>query len=146
MTYLIVSDLSDTVNIWWKDLDATGQSNSSHPINTWTNSSIAIPNSFQNTSLGYTDYLYSQDSQLNLVGYNVSFAAENTSFVSGDDFIIQADVGLAGTHMSVTAVPDDSGGQTVLVFNQVNGSDVTEFIRDLVEGQWTSYSLPIPLE
>ncbi|KAK3700905.1 hypothetical protein LTR37_015708 [Vermiconidia calcicola] len=144
VTYLMASDLSNTVNIWWKDLNSTGKENSTHPIETWTNSSVAIPNSFQNTSLGYTSHLYSQDSELNLVGYNVSWNAENTAFVPGDEFEIEGDQGLAGTHMSVTAVPSDSGGESLLVFNQIEGDSITVFTRDIEQGQWTSAVLPLP--
>lgn len=144
VTYLMLSDLSDTVNIWWKDLNATAIGTSDYPVGSWTNSSAAIPNTFQNTSLGYTEFLYTQDSQLNLVGYNVSWDAESTAFILDDNFVIQDDVALAGTHMTVTAVPADSGGQNLLVFNQVTGSNISEYIRDLEGGQWTTYMLPIP--
>lgn len=144
VTYLMASDLSDTVNIWWKDLSSTLIGNDTHPVGSWTNSSVAIPNSFQNTSLGYTSYLYAQDSELNLVGYNVSWNAESTFFVPNEDFTIQDDAGLAGTHMTVTAVPAGSGGQSLLVFNQVDGDSITEYTRDLDQGEWTSATLPIP--
>ena len=144
VTYLMASDLSDTVNIWWKDLNKTAAGNSSHPVGVWTNSSVAIPDSFQNTSLGYTDFLYAQDSARNVVGFNVSWNAENTFFVPNDNFEIGDDLGIAGTHMTVTAVPVESGGQTLLVFNQVDGDTITEYTRDLYGGQWTSATLPIP--
>ena len=140
----MASDLANTVNIWWKDLSQTTTSDASHPVGERTNSSIAIPNSFQNTSLGYTSYLYAQDSALNILGYNVSFDAEATSFVTEDSLVIQSNIGIPGTRMSVTTAPNESGGSNLLVFNQNNGSSVTEYIRDLYEGQWTSYVLPIP--
>ena len=94
--------------------------------------------------MGYTEFLYAQDSDLNLVGYNVSWNAENTAFVVDDAFSIQDDVALAGTHMTVTSVSADSGGHNLLVFNQIEGDSITEFTRDLEQGQWTMYKLPIP--
>lgn len=142
----MASDLSNTVNILWKDLSQNTTGNSSHPVGEWTNSSAAIPNSFQNTSLGYTEFLYAQDAALNIVGYNVSWNAEATTFVTEDSFTIDGDVGIPGTHMTVTATPGDSGGQDLLVFNQNNGSSITEYVRDLYAGQWTSRPLPIPNE
>lgn len=144
VTYLMASDLHDTVNILWKDLNQTGIATPAHPIGKWTNSSVAIPNSFPNTSLGYTDYLYAQAADYDLVGYNVSWNAESTKFVSNENFEITTDQALPGTRMTVTAVPADSGGQTLLVFNQVTGDTITEYTRDLEGGQWTQAKLPIP--
>ena len=94
--------------------------------------------------MGYTNYLYVQNPDLTISGFNVSFAAENTSIPSGGKFVINGAKGLPGTHLSVTALPDSSGGNSLLAFYQTNGSDITEFVRDLDAGQWTSSSVPIP--
>lgn len=144
-TYVMFVNLQDEVNILWKDLNTTLVGNSSHPINEWTKSNISIP-VFQNTSMGYTNYLYAQNPDLSISGFNVSFAAENTSIPTdpADTFVINGARGLPGTHLSVTALPDSSGGNSLLAFYQTNGSDVTEFVRDLDAGQWTSSSVPIP--
>lgn len=146
VTYLMASDLSDTVNILWKDLSQNLTSTSSHPVAQWTNSSVAIPNSFQNTSLGYTEFLYLQDAGMHIVGYNISWNAEETTLVTADSFTIDGDTGIPGTRLTVTATPNDSGGQNLLVFDQNNGSSITEYVRDLYAGQWTSKPLPIPNE
>lgn len=96
--------------------------------------------------MGYTNFLYIQNPDLTISGFNVSFAAENTSIPSGSEyqFVINGAKGLPGTHLSVTAVPDQSGGNSLMAFYQTNGSDITEFVRDLDQGQWTSSSVPIP--
>lgn len=97
--------------------------------------------------MGYTNYLYVQNPDLTISGFNVSFAAENTTVPPGQSnkFVINGAKGLAGTHLSVTALPDSSGGNSLLAFYQTNGTDVTEFVRDLDAGQWTSSSVPIPI-
>lgn len=102
---------------------------------------------FENSSMGYTNYLYVQNPDLTISGFNVSFAAENTTVPPGQSnkFVINGAKGLAGTHLSVTALPDSSGGNSLLAFYQTNGTDVTEFVRDLDAGQWTSSSVPIPI-
>lgn len=100
----------------------------------------------QNTSLGYTEYLHSQDADSNIVGYNVSWNAEDTTFIEEYYFAIDGDVGLEGNSLTVTATPNDSGGQSLLVFNQNQGSTITEYVRDLYSGQWLSKLLPIPHE
>lgn len=110
---------------------------------------ISIP-VFENSSIGYTNFLYVQNPDLTISGFNVSFAAENTSLPAGpisagqNKFVINGAKGLPGTHLTVTAVPDSSGGNSLLAFYQTNGSDITEFVRDLDAGQWTSSSVPIP--
>ena len=107
---------------------------------------ISIP-VFANSSMGYTNFLYVQNPDLTISGFNVSFAAENTSVPAGqtNKFVINGAKGLVGTHLSVTAVPDSSGGNSLMAFYQTNGSDITEFVRDLDAGQWTSSSVPIPV-
>jgi len=159
-TYVFFINLQNEVNILWKDLNTTTASNSTHPINTWTKSKsstthlfknrlqdqsgpVTIP-VFQNSSMGYTNYLYAQNPDLSISGFNVSWAAENTSIPTDSTFVINGNKGLPGTHLSVTALPNSSGGNSLLAFYQTNGSDVTEFVRDLNVGQWTSYSVPIP--
>ena len=94
--------------------------------------------------MGYTNYLYAQNPDLTFSGYNVSWTAENTSIPSDGTFVINGDKGLPGSHLSVTALPNTSGGNSLLAFYQTNGTDITEFVRDLDAGQWTSSSVPIP--
>lgn len=94
--------------------------------------------------MGYTNYLYAQSPDLSLSGYNVSWAAEDTSIPAEQTFVINGARGLPGTHLTLTALPDPSGGDSLLVFYQTNGTDVTEFVRDLEGGQWTSFSVPVP--
>ncbi|KAL9137008.1 MAG: hypothetical protein Q9175_001792 [Cornicularia normoerica] len=144
-TYVFFINLQNEVNILWKELNTTLVGNSTHPINQWTNSKISIPVA-QNSSMGYTNYLYVQNPDLSISGFNVSFAAENTSIPKDahSTFVINGAKGLSGTHLSVTALPDSSGGNSLLAFYQTNGTDITEFVRDLDAGQWTSSSVPIP--
>lgn len=77
-------------------------------------------------------------------GYNISWAAENTTILQSYNFTVDGAPGLSGTHMSVTAIPSQGGGDNIYVFYQVEGDDITEYTRDIVGGQWTSLRLPIP--
>lgn len=77
-------------------------------------------------------------------GYNISWAAENSSIVTNDSFTVQGEPGLPGTHLSVSALPNQSGGNDLVVFYQTNGSDVSEYTRDLIAGQWTNVEVDIP--
>jgi hypothetical protein len=79
-----------------------------------------------------------------IMGYNISWDAENTTIVSKDTFTIGGDAGLPGTHLSVTALPNQSGGDDINVFYQTVGDDVTEYTRDLEVGQWSKVNILIP--
>lgn len=142
-TYAMFVNTEDTVEVWWRDTNLNHTATDSHPLNEWTNASIAIPHAHPATSLGFTNYFYWQDGASDLImGYNISFAAENTSFV-GAPFAVGDTPGIPGTHLSVSALPDAGGGNTLTVFYQAVGDDVTEFTRDWIAGQWTSTDIPI---
>jgi len=143
VTYLMMVNLDDTVQMLWKDLNSSVPSSPSHPTNVWVNSSVTIPGVMPNTSLGYTNYFYAQMNDGSIGGYNISFAAENSSIQTSQNFDIPQ-TPLPGTHFSVTAIPNASGGDSLVVLDQVNGSDITETTRDLSSGQWSYASLPIP--
>lgn len=142
-TYVFFTNLDSQLNILWKDLNTSLASTPSHPINQWTKANVTIP-VYGNSSVGFTNYLYVQHPDLSIGGYNLTWAAENTTIESSQDFIINGAKGLPGTHLSVTALPNPSGGNSLLVFYQTNGTDISEFVRDLDVGQWTYSQVPIP--
>lgn len=160
-TYVFFVNLDSEINILWKDLNTTLKNSEDHPINDWVKSlsspqillksktltvrtgNISIP-VYQNSSVGFTNYLYVQNTDLSIGGFNISWAAENSTIQHADDFVINGDKGLPGTHLSVTALPTTSGGNSLFVFYQTNGSDISEFVRDLDAGQWTFSQVPIP--
>lgn len=76
-------------------------------------------------------------------GFNITWDAEDTR-ISGAPILVDGAPGLAGSHLSVTAVPNSSGGNDLHVFYQTNGTDISEYTRDLVAGQWAEIELDIP--
>ncbi|KAH9832708.1 hypothetical protein Tdes44962_MAKER00188 [Teratosphaeria destructans] len=144
VTYVTFVNTQDTVEFWWKDTDMNGTATKGHPIDAWTNSSISIPDVNPATSLGYTNFFYAQAADTNLImGYNVSWDAENTSFV-GRPFNVADIPGLSGTRFAVNAMPTLSNGNDLVVFFQENGSDVSQYTRDSVGGVWSHVAVPIP--
>jgi hypothetical protein len=143
VSYLMLINLDNSVNVLWKDLNSSVPSTSTHPVHKWVNTSVIIPNVMPNTSLGYTNYFYTQLNDGSIGGYNISFDAENTHILNDDSFIIPQKP-LAGSHFSVTSIPTTSGGNSLLVFNQENGTDIVENTRDLSGGQWSYAMLPVP--
>jgi len=144
VTYVFMVDLDDTLNIYWKDTNSSLPANNTHPVNKWTNSSIAIAGLHPSSSLGYTNYLYCQLADETINGYNISFDAENTAFVPGNQFQIQGLPGVPGTHLSVTSLSNPSGGESILAFYQTHGDDITGYSRDKEGGQWTGAVVTIP--
>lgn len=152
-TYSMFSNEANAVEVWWKDTNTTAESTSTHPINSWQNATnAAIPNVYPITSLGYTTYFYAQMQDRTIRGFNVSFAAENTSFVEDESFAITDPAGpveaLGGTHMTLTAFAEKDGEKTLwdslYVFFQTEGDDITAFTRGLSGGEWTRGALEIP--
>ncbi|WPH03131.1 Hypothetical protein R9X50_00600600 [Acrodontium crateriforme] len=144
-TYVMFVDTNNTVEIWWRDTNTSVASTASHPINEWTQTSISIPNVDPSSSLGYTNFFYAQMAdtyQIN--GYNISWASENSTIIDSQNFTVGGAPGIPGTHLSVSALPNLSGGNDLVVFYQTAGDDVTEYTRDLVAGQWTAVDLSIP--
>jgi hypothetical protein len=133
----------------WKDTNSSLVSTPEHPINVWTNSSAAINNVYPHSSLGYTTFLYAQDADtLQLRGYNMTWHAEETRIVEEDTLTVEVNIEdegrpVAGSHFSVTAVNDQSGGESLVVFYQTVGNDITEFTRDLYEGMWSYIPVPV---
>ncbi|TID13918.1 hypothetical protein E6O75_ATG07150 [Venturia nashicola] len=111
-------------------------------------SRAAIPDVHPSTSLGYTDFFYVQKSDHHIQGFNMTWAAENTTIVTRDTFTVGdtsgSVVGLPGTRMTVSAVPTKSGGGAMYNFYQIEGTDITLFTRGLAGGQQTRGLLPIP--
>lgn len=134
VSYLMMVDLEDNLQVSWKDLNSSVTPTTSHPVNTWVNTTFTIPGVMANTSLGYTNYLYAQQAGGQIGGYDIIWDAEDTKL--GDTFTIPQ-APLPGTHFSVTVIPDTSGGNSLIVIAQENGTDITENTRDLANGQWT---------
>jgi hypothetical protein len=141
VSYVMMVNLDNDVQISWKDLNSSVPATSSHPVNTWVNTTFVIPDAAPNTSLGYTNYFYLQEEHGPIAGFDVQWNAENTKL--GNKFTIPQQ-SLLGTHFSVTSIPTGSGGDDLIVFSQSNGTDITENTRDLNSGQWSYATLPIP--
>ena len=114
--------------------------------------SVSIAGVHPSSSLGYTNYLVLQYGDETIRGYNISWAAENTTIAPAkdggpgfDEWTVPNVVGLPGTHMSVTALADESGGSHLTVFFQTNGTDITQFVRDDTGGAFTSSEVPVNL-
>jgi hypothetical protein len=114
--------------------------------------SVSVAGVHPSSSLGYTNYLVLQSGNESICGYNISWAAENTTIAPAkggapgfDEWTISGAFGLPGTHMSVTALADESGGSHLTVFFQTNGTDITQFVRDDTGGAFTSSEVPTNL-
>lgn len=148
-TYAMMVNKHNTAEIWWKDTDANRTSTPEHPVNTWVNATgYAINGVYPSTSLGYTEFFYAQMADGTITGHNMKWEAENTTSIQENMFKVGGArgpvAGIKGTHMSVTAVADYSGGTSLYVFYQARGDDLSVFTRDIKGGQWTQGELPIP--
>jgi hypothetical protein len=154
-SYAMLNNQNNDVEFWWKDTDENATSTETHPINSWQNASMgAIKDVYPITSLGYTTYFYAQMADRTIKGYNVTYQAENTTFIEDETFTITDPagpvLGLGGTHLTVTAFAEMRGKEVVwdslYVFYQTVGDDITAFTRGLNGGEWNMGMLNIPDE
>jgi hypothetical protein len=118
-----------------------------HPPSTAT---VSIPGVHPSSSLGYTNYLALQYGDETIRGYNISWGAENTTIApakdggpGNDEWTIPNAVGLPGTHLSITALADQSGGAHLAIFFQENGTDIVQYARDDAAGAFTYSEVPV---
>ena len=96
--------------------------------------------------MGYNEYFYTQLAEDNQIhGYNIAWGAEHTNIIANSEFLVDGEAGIPGTHLSVSSIHNKGGGDNVIVFYQTEGSDITEYTRDLITGQWSEVAIPIPI-
>ncbi|KAJ4309426.1 hypothetical protein N0V94_008933 [Neodidymelliopsis sp. IMI 364377] len=155
--YAMMVNKDEDVEFWWKDSNTNSSTmvqDEDHPYNAWLNASnAAIPNVWPSTSLGFTTYFYAQSDDRSIRGYDIQYAAENTTYPGRENFTIQTPAAplyaLGGTHMSVTSVDekDDNGEvlyDSLYVFFQTQGDDITAATRRKGGGEWTIAPLLLP--
>lgn len=150
-TYAMMNTPSNTVQFYWKDTNPKLNSTKDHPINQWTKAASAdIANVHPITSLGYTKYFYAQMRDRTIKGFNINYAAENTTFNEHDSFFVSDPAGpvkaLGGTHLTVTKYTQQRDGKEfnyLYVFCQTKGDDIMAFVRDETQGQWSAAPLNI---
>ncbi|KAJ9616634.1 hypothetical protein H2200_000353 [Cladophialophora chaetospira] len=144
--YMMVVNLQNEINVYWRDTNTSLTNTTSHPINRWTNTSISIPNVEDNATLGYTKYLYAQEKNDQLIrAYSFSFAAENTTLDTGAGFVVQGNPGLPSTGLGITARPNPAGGDDVMALYQTDGSHIGYYERDADGVSWNSANILIPI-
>ncbi|UPX14119.1 uncharacterized protein EKO05_0004610 [Ascochyta rabiei] len=155
--YAMMVSKDEDVEFYWKDSDtntSTQVRNDEHPINAWENATAAaIQDVWPSTSLGYTSFFYAQLADRSIRGYDVLFGAENTSYPHRENFTVQTPAAplyaLGGTHFSVTSVSEMNEKGDVLydslyVFFQTQGDDITAATRRVHGGEWTIAPLKVP--
>jgi hypothetical protein len=150
LKYLMAVNKQNQVNVFWQDTNTNQTNTTTHPTGVWTNAtSFSISNISSPATLGFTKYLYAQDSADDLIrAYNINFAAENTTLNDTAGFVVQGNTGIQGTGLSVTARPDSSGkGDDVIALYQTDTENqVGYYERDPDDVSWNSAIVNIPLQ
>lgn len=154
--YAAMVDQTNNLRIFWKDTDTNKTATNAHPIDEWSNTTIAISGVHPSTSIGYTDFLAYQAIDGTIHGANITWAAENTTIAlappsasgtdgSGHDewALNPADAGIPGTHLAITGLDAASGGRQVALFYQKVGNGIRLGRRDSQEGDFTFNDIPV---
>lgn len=155
--YAMMVNKGEDVEFWWKDTDtntSTIVQDEDHPYNVFVNASgVTIPDVWPSTSLGYTTFFYAQSADRSIRGYDINYNAENSSYPMHENFTVQTPAeplyALGGTHLTVSAVSEmDIEGKvlydSLYVFFQKDGNDITAATRRVYGGEWTIAPLKIP--
>ncbi|KAM0720683.1 hypothetical protein Q7P37_004820 [Cladosporium fusiforme] len=144
-SYVALVTTRNNVELWYRDQTNENEGSTQGYIQSMTYSHKSMPRAL----LAYTNFLYAQMVEpLRLQAYNISWSGNATEIVHNDTFSLPSDQGpgLSGTHFAVTSLPNQSGGNSHVVFIQTNGSDITEYVRDLEGGRWSRVNISIPDE
>jgi hypothetical protein len=141
--YLMYLDLDHNLKMMWKDLNTTKASTDTHPINQWVNTTLSIPGLAPVSPIGYNNNLVVQMQNLSIVGFNLTLDSENSDLNPNGQFRLHQ-TPMNGTHLWLWYLPTNSGDAQLTVFYQINGSDITSTMRDMVTGQISMEQLPIP--
>ena len=79
-------------------------------------------------------------------GWNISFAAENSTIVPSNVSTVEGDPSVSTTHLMAWADPPAQDIENALLFYQTRGDDITMYTGSLSSGKWSSTVLPIPDE
>jgi hypothetical protein len=107
-SYTMMISKDHNIEIYWKDTTPNGTATHEHPINVWRNATDALlPDVYPSTSLAYTTYLYAQMADRTIKAFNIAYAAENTTYVPEDTFVLSGKAGaingVGGTHLYASA-------------------------------------------
>jgi hypothetical protein len=143
--YKMFVNLDNEVNVMWKDIDTDIASTATHPINSWTNTTVSIPGVLPITSVSWNKNLVVQMADGPLVFNNITLDAEKTQLNPSLQFRLDNTPNpLPGTHIWLWNLPIDSNDEQLTIFCQLNGSDITYILRDMETGQLKINALSIP--
>lgn len=144
-------NLDNGTDIYWSDTSNTTTATYEHPIDRWINATT-IQDMFPSTDLyvlAPTGFLYSQMADRTIAGFNITYAAENTTLLP-EETIANDLKGLGGTHIAAAMYTLDDT-VTICVLYQTEGNDITESVRPYTPnsrsvGSWTRSPVLVPDE
>lgn len=107
--------------------------------------SITVPNVDPTAGLAFRGDLYAKMADTgDIRGWNVSFAAENSSIVPSVLSTPDGIPGTPGTSLEVYTNPPTGPVENIAVFYSTDDDDITQYYGTMATGQWNKTMLPIP--
>ena len=95
--------------------------------------------------LSFHGNLYARMAETGVVqGWNISFAAENTSIEPSFLSTVSGPSSIPGTHLDVWSYPSGGRADEVIVLYQTQGDDITFSSGSVSSGQWNRTTARIP--
>lgn len=110
---------------------------------------VIIPNVDPTTSLAYSEFFYVQTANSDHIhAYQITWESGTTSTatVHNDRFSLEGTYRVPNSRFAATTAIDSQGSEMLLFFDQVGGSDITEYSRELDSStdDWSSAQIGIP--
>ena len=141
ITNLYLQNSAHSLEVWWKDFNTAQTNTSNHPLGIWNRGPAAVDGVRTNSSMAFSNNLYFQDSNNQILGIAPSGSAEDLSW--GPAFVVAAESAMLGTSITCqTFFPSTTGPSGIHVYFQTNGTDIVEYIRGQQGGQWAFDYIP----
>ena len=106
---------------------------------------VSIPGVDPLAGLSYHSSLYARMAGVGTIyGWNISFAAENTSMVPSIISQLDGETSVSSTHLFTGSIPPTGEAEEIYVFYQTHGDDITMYTGSMLSGEWSKTTLPIP--
>ncbi|MCJ1394598.1 hypothetical protein MMC18_007478 [Xylographa bjoerkii] len=141
ITNLYLQNAASSLEVWWKDFNTEQTNTSTHPLGIWNRGPAAVDEVRTNSSMAFSNNLYFQDSNNQILGIALNGTAEDLS--CGPAFVVTAESVMLGTSITCqTFFPSTTGPSGIHVYFQTNGTDIVEYIRGQEGGQWAFDYIP----
>jgi hypothetical protein len=145
--YLFATTNNNGINqlgYWWHDHDTSHHNTTVSPVGTWVEGPTTACAIKSNSQVHYTDrsFTFYQDPNNNLIGIAPNLTIGATDW--GSPFQVANTMAIPGTRITSHSNYFEKGlAPYFRVYFQTSDNTITEFMRNIDGGQWSSDNVPV---